>query len=524
MKFKSLLASMGLILSFSLHAEQINVLKRSNATEPSTMDIHSVNDAATFSILRDLYETLVLFSPDGTLKPGAAEKWDVSSDKKTYSFTLRKNAKWSNGDPLTAHDFVYSWRHLVDPKTASPYANHCYVIHNAEEIVKGTKKPEELGVKAIDDYHFEVTLRAPAHHFLSLLVHPPFSPLHQKSLDADPKNYTRAGKLVSNGAFMLEDWVINSVLKVKKNPHYWGATSVKLDGVHYFPIDGETEFTKYRAGELDMAVAVPDDKLDFIEKSDFAKEMIKSPFFGMLYMGINSAKAPFDNPKLREALSLVVDREKIVKSVLHGGEEALYGWNYPYAPNYKKTCLAFKDMPMDKRIERAKQLYKEAGYSAENPLKFEVRSVDVSSRKKILNAIASMWKETLGAKVEIINTEFKIYIQELKQKNFNVYLGRFVGLYNDPHTFAELMVKDSGMNMVGYNNPKYDELIAKAVAETDLEKRADYYAASERILLDDHPVIPLTTVAYPKLVKPYVKGFKPSVMDVFYAKDLWLEK
>lgn len=518
---KIILNLSALFCAFSLNAE---ILRRSCDAEPAAMNIHSASDAHTFSILRDLYETLVEFQADGTLRPAAAESWEVSPDGKTYIFKLRQNAKWSNGDPVTAHDFVYSWQQIVTPATACPYGNHAYMIENAEDIVKGKKAPETLGVKALDDYRFEVKLIAPVQHFLKLLYHPPFAPLHRKSKEADPETYTRAGKLVSNGAFKLTDWVSNSIVKTEKNPHYRDASSVKLEAVHYFPVEADSQLLKYRAGELDIATAIPDNKMDFVNRGELKAERVDSPFFGMMYMGYNLNAEPFKNPKIREALSLVIDRERLAHAVLNAGEEPLYGWNYPHAANYKPCCVEFKNMAMKERIERAQKLLKEAGYTSDNPLKFEVSNVKMASRQKILNAVVAMWKEHLPVAPEAINSEYKVYVSDINQKKYQIYLGRLVGLYNDPHTFAELMLKDSGMNMIGYNNQDYDALVKKASVETDTKKREDLYYASETLFLNNNSVIPLTTMSVPKLVKPYVKGFKPSVMDVYYAKDMWLEK
>lgn len=513
-----------LSLLISVTSLQADILKRACDAEPAALNIHSACDAHTMSILRDLYETLVEFKADGSLMPAAAESWEVSEDKKTFIFHLRKNAKWSNGDPVTAHDFVYGWQQLVTPDTACPYGNHAYMIQNAEAIVKGKKEPKTLGVHALDDYRFEVKLVTPVQHFLSLLIHPPFAPLHKKSKEAYPKTYTRAGKLVSNGAFKLTDWVSNSIVKVEKNPYYRDAAHVKLEGVHYFPVEGDAQMMKYRAGELDIATSIPDNKMDFVNKGELKAEKVTAPYFGMMYMGFNINKAPFNDPKLREALSLVVDRERLAHSILHGGEEPLYSWNCPKAANYKETSVAFRNMPMTARIKRAKRLYKEAGYSVENPLKFTVSNVSVASRKKIMNAIIAMWKAHLPIEPEVMNSEYKVYVSEINQKKYQIYLGRLVGLYNDPHTFAELMVKESGMNMIGYDNPEYDALVKAASTEANMDKRAELYAASEKIFLKEHPVIPLTTMSSPKLIKPYVKGFSPSIMDVYYAKDMWIER
>ncbi|MDP1975316.1 MAG: peptide ABC transporter substrate-binding protein, partial [Alphaproteobacteria bacterium] len=310
----------------------LKILNRGNGVEPTTLDASKSCDVSTCAIVRDLYETLVIMGPDGAPIPAAAENWDISPDGTTYVFHLRPNAKWSNGDPVTAHDFAYAFQRLADGETASPYANHLYPIQNAKEIVTGKLKKDALGVKALDAHRFEVTLTAPTPHFIPLMVHTCFSPLHQKSLETNKTSFTKPGHLVSNGAFKLEKWVPNSIITLVKNEHYWDHAKVKLDQENFYPITGEPEFNTYRAGQLDMTDKVPDEKMTFIRNDPvLSKELSIVPYFSIAYLGYNLTKPPFkDNIKLRHALSLAVDRELLTKSILNLGEEPNYSFVNPY--------------------------------------------------------------------------------------------------------------------------------------------------------------------------------------------------
>lgn len=504
----------------------LKILNRGNGVEPTSLDVDKGCDVSTCAIIRDLYETLVIMGPDGGPIPAAAESWDISVDGKTYIFHLRQNAKWSNGDPLTAQDFVYSFQRLADPETASPYGNHLYPVQNAKEIVEGKLKKNALGVKALDTHRFEVTLNAPTPHFLALMVHTCFSPLHQKSLEADKANFTKPGHLVSNGAFKLEKWVPNSIITLAKNTHYWDHINVKLDQENFYPMTGDTELNSYRAGQLDMTDKVPDEKITFIRNDPIlSKELSVVPYVSIAYLGYNLTKPPFkDNIKLRHALSLAVDREVLTKNILNSDEVPNYTFVYPHINNNKPYYLDFKSMSKEERIQEARRLYAEAGYSKENPLEVEISYNTDENRKKIVTAIAKMLEETLSIKVKATNAEWKVYLDNRKKMETQIYFGRLVALYNDPHTFAECMLSGSGMNDTGFSCTEYDSLVHKAAHEPDMEKRKDLHYAAEKVLLDTHAMIPLFYFSFPQLIKSYVKGYKPNKMGLIYGKDIWLDQ
>lgn len=358
---------------FIQNAEAKQVLRRSLDAEPVSLYLAHVGDFPSYFIARDLYEGLVLAKQDGSILPGVAEKWEILDDGKLYRFHLRQNAKWSNGDPVTAHDFVFGWQHLVDPKTASVYAYMLNPLLNAEKIIKGEEKDlTKLGVKAISDTILEVQLNAPTPYFINILLHNTYFPFHKGSLEKHGKEVSKPGKLVSNGAFVLHAWRPNESILLSKNPYYWNQESVQLDEVHYFPAeDPNTTLKKYRSGELDITYSVPAERFKQIKDDPILSKDIRSqPYLSTFYYGINLTKEPLGKSKeLREALSLVIDRELLTEKIIAAGETPAYCLVPHGTSNAIPQHVAFKDMPMAQRIERAKHLYAQAGYSEKNPFK-----------------------------------------------------------------------------------------------------------------------------------------------------------
>ena len=339
------------------------VLRLGNGSEPQALDPQISENTQDSNVERDLYEGLVTLDKDGKVVPGVAESWSVSPDGLVYSFKLREDAKWSNGDPVTAEDFAWSWRRAVDPATGSKYSFLYYPIKNAEDIANGREKDlTQLGVKAVDPHVFEVTLKAPTGYFPSLISHARFLPLNRANVEKFGHQFTRGGNLVSNGAFMLKEWTPQSRIVAVKNPNYWDAARVKLTEIDFFPIENQSEELKrYRAGELDVTNEVPADQVDFI-RQNLPQELKITPYLGTYYYGFNLEKPPFkDNLKLRQAVALIIDRAAITDQVLKTGEKPLYSWVPPGIPGYRQQKMSFADMPMDERIAAAKKLYAEAG-------------------------------------------------------------------------------------------------------------------------------------------------------------------
>lgn len=503
------------------------VLRIGNGTEPQTLDPQLSENTQDSNLERELYEGLVVLDKDARVQPGVAESWSVSPDGLVYTFRLRENARWSNGDPVTAEDFAWTWRRAVNPATGSKYAFLYYPIRNAEDIALGRNKDiAALGVKAVDAHTFEVTLKSPTAYFPSLVTHPRFLPVNRAVVEKFGNQFTRAGNLVTNGAFMLKEWTPQSRIVLAKNPNYWDSAQSKLTEVDYFPIENESEELKrYRAGELDMTNTVPADQVEFI-RQNLPSELKVTPFFGSYYYGFNLEQPPFkDNPKLRRAIALVIDRKAITDQILKTGEKPLYGWVPPGVPDYQQQQMSFVDEPMDQRIAEAKQLYQEAGYGPDKPLALELRYNTSENHKKIAIAIASMLNRALGVKVSMVNVEYKVLLEDVKQKKVTqMFRAAWIGDYVDPYTFAEFLQSDAPLSGTGWNNPEYDRLVKTAAMTVDPAQRLEMLEQAEKVVVTDLPIMPIYSYVKKVMVKPYVVGYEPNVLGTFRCKDMYLLK
>ena len=502
------------------------VLRRGNGTEPQTLDPQVSENVQDGNIERDLFEGLVTLDKDSKPAPAVAESWTISPDGLVYTFKLR-DAKWSNGDPVTADDFVWSWRRAVDPATGTKYSFLYYPVKNAEEIATGkTKDVTSLAVRAIDPHTFEVTLKAPTGYFLSAIGHARFLPLHRSNVEQFGSQFTRAGNLVGNGAFVLKEWTPQSRIVLVKNPNYWNAATVKLTEIDEFPIENQNEELKrYRAGELEITNDVPGDQIEFI-RQNLPNELRLSQYLGTYYYGFNLEQPPFkDNPKLRQAVAMVIDRKAITEQILRTGEQPLFGYVPPGIPGYRQQSVAWADMPMDQRIAEAKKLYAEAGYGPDKPLTIEIRYNTSENHKKVVIAMASMLSKALGIKCTLVNSEFKVFLEERKQKKVTqLFRSGWIGDYVDPNTFAEFMQSDAGLNDLGYASPEYDRLVKTAAVTVDPEQRMQLLEAAEKLLMTDLPILPIYSYVKKAMVKPYVIGYRPNVIGDFLDKDVALVK
>jgi oligopeptide transport system substrate-binding protein len=501
------------------------VLHIGNGTEIQTLDPHRGEELQGSNIQRDLYEGLVNEAPNGELVPGAAESWDVSADGRLYTFHLRRNARWSNGDPVTAHDFVFGLRRGADPATLTIYSFILTPIKNADEITAGKLPPTELGARAVDDYTLEIELANATPYFLGLLTHSMTYPLHRPSFEQHGDRFTRPGNLVSNGAFVLEEWTVQSHIKVVRNPHYWDAANVKLTEIWFYPTeDLSAELQRYRAGELDYTYDIPTARFDWISEN-LGSELKISPYLGSYFFGFNVTRPPFkDNPKLRRALSLAVDREVLTKNVLGAGERPAFGW-VPPVHNYTGQNMVEASWTQAERNAEAKRLYTEAGYSEKNPLRTTIYYNTHEDHRRISITLAAMWKEVLGAEVELFNQEWKVFLDTRNEKiDTQIFRSGWIADYDDAFTFAELFRSTAGQNDAGYASPEYDRLIAASQSELDIAKRAALLEEAERVLLADLPLIPLYHYVSQHLVKPWVGGWEPNLMDRYLHKDWYVLK
>jgi oligopeptide transport system substrate-binding protein len=497
-------------------------LRRGNGPEPDSLDPQRARTDAAFNILRDLFEGLTAIGPDGDTVSGAAESWTVSADGLEYTFRLREGLRWSNGDALRAADFVAGMRRLVDPATASPYAQSFEAVVNAAEIVRGERPPETLGVDAPDDRTVVIRLRNPAPYLLGLLAQPGGFPVHGPSLAQHGAEYARPGRLLSNGAFVLRDWVVGSHVVAERNRHYWNDARTRVERVHYFHhSDAGTEFRQYRAGELDVTYIVPPQQFAWIEEH-LPGELHVSPQLTVYYYGFNLTQPPFKGqPGLRRALSLVIDRERLTKAVTGLGEAPAYGWVPRGTANYTPQQFDYAGWPYAERVAEARRLYAEAGYSAQRPLQVEIRYNQGEVHGRLAVAIAAMWKEALGVETTLYAEEFRALLQSIQARtDTQVFRSSWVGDYNDAYTFAQLLQTNFGINLTGYSNARYDALLEEATRQPDPARRRALLEEAERLMLADHPVLPLYFYVNKHLVKPYVTGWSDNVMNAQYSKDL----
>jgi oligopeptide transport system substrate-binding protein len=499
-------------------------LRRGNGPEPESLDPQLARTDAAFNVLRDVFEGLTAIGPDGAAVPAAAESWTVSPDGLEYRFALRPGLRWSNGEPLVAADYVAGMRRLVDPKTASPYGQFIAPVLNAAAITRGDKAPADLGVSAPDERTVVVRLEEPAPYLLGLLAQPPTFPVNPRALQANGVNYARPGKLVSNGAFVLEDWVIGSHVVARRNRQYWNDGATRLEHVRYVSVpDAGAELRQYRAGQLDVTYVVPPQQFPWI-RGHLASELHVAPQLSTYYYGFNLTRPPFkDNPGLRRALSLVIDRDRLTASVTGVGEAPAYGWVPRGMWNYTPQRFDYADRPYAARVAEARELYAKAGYSAVRPLRIELRYNTGDVHDRIAVAVAAMWKEALGVETTLYAEEFRALLQTIQaRRDTQVFRSSWVGDYNDAYSFAQLLQSDFGINQTGYANRNYDALLTDAVHQADPARRRAVLEQAEREMLADHPLLPLYFYVNKHLVKPWVRGWSDNVMNVVYSKDLKL--
>jgi oligopeptide transport system substrate-binding protein len=495
------------------------ILLRGNGPDPDSLDPHRARSTESMQILRDLFEGLTRLDHAAAPIPGAAGSWAVSEDGRTYTFKLRPNLRWSNGDALVAEDYVAGLRRLVDPATASQYAQVIDVIVNASDIVAGKQPPDALGVTAPDATTVVITLATPAPYLPGLMAHPSCSPLHRPSFRKLGDRFARAGEQVSNGAFVLKEWLQGSFVQAVRNRHYWNDAANRIDGVKYLQIaDESAELRAYRAGELHMTVVVPRGQFDWI-RENLGAELHVAPQMSTYYYGFNLDRPKFQDVRVRRALSMVIDRERLANSVLRVGELPAYGWVPPGVHDYQAQTFDYAATSMPQRIAEARQLLAAAGYTRDKPLDFELRFNNGEVHTQCAVAVASMWKEALGVTARLAGVEFKSMMQDIDRRDVDMYRLSWVGDYNDPYTFLQYLRTGFGINLMHYTSREYDALLDSAALQIDVVKRRGLLEQAERTALADHPLIPLYFYVNKHLVKPAVRGWYDNVMNIYYSQD-----
>ncbi|WP_158784926.1 ABC transporter substrate-binding protein [Pantoea sp. BAV 3049] len=480
-----------------------------NSGEVSSLDPQKIEGVPESDIILNLLEGLVTTDNNGQVVPGVAESWS-NEQGKVWTFTLRKEAKWSNGDPVTASDFVYSWQRLADPKTASPYASYLQYAHltNIDDVLAGKKSPDTLGVKALDDHHLQVTLSQPVPYFLALAAHTSLMPVNRNVLEKWGEKWTLPGHYVGNGAYTLSDWVINEKIVVKRNPLYWDNGNTKIDTGTFLPItSASTDVNRYRSGEIDISGStLPPEQFPTLKKT-LGTQVHVSPLLCTFYYELNNKRPPFNDPRVRTAVKLTLDRNIIAEKIMAQGQIPAGTFTPPFINGAKLQQPEWMKLTQQQRNEQAKKLLAEAGYSAEKPLSFSLlyNTSDVNQKQAI--AAASMWKKNLGANVALNNQEWKTMLDTRHQGNFDVARATWCSDYNEPSTFLNIMVSNSSSNTAFYSSKAFDALMAKTLTVADDQQRAELYQQAEQQLDNDSAIVPVYYRVSARLIKPSVGGF-----------------
>lgn len=497
-----------------------------NQTEPQDLDPQIVTGVPEFHILEALFEGLVILDP-GTLEPlpGAARSWDITPDGLTYTFHLRNSARWSNGDPVKASDFLFSFQRILSPALGAEYAYMLYGIKNAREFNTSEFSDfSRVGVSAPDDTTLVINLVKPVPHFLSLIAHHSWFPVHPATIlkhgkiDTRGSAWTRPGNLIGNGPFELTEWEVNRIISVEKNPFYWDSSEVKLSKIHFYPLENNmTEERAFRTGQLHITANLPPQKIAWYREN--RPEVLRiDPYLGTYYYLVNVNKKPLDNVNVRRALSLAIDRKSLTDNLLKGGQIPAVCFTPPNTGGYSfETTIRFD-------TTEARRLLAEAGYGPSNPFPSVTLLYNTSeSHHLIAQAVQQMWKKYLGIDVVLLNQEWKVYLSSTQEKNYDIARMGWISDYDDPNSFLDMWVTGGGNNRTGWSNAAYDSLIELASITNNKEIRFGHFRKAESILLSELPVIPIYFYTNVYLLHPSVKGWKPNLLNIHNYKFISLE-
>ena len=495
-------------------------------TEPEGLDPHIVTGVSESKVLLSLFEGLTtLHSETLAVEPGVAESWDISEDGLRYTFHLNPKARWSNGDPLTAEDFLFAYERILTPDTGALYAYMLYPIRGAEAFNKGELENfDDVGVSAPDPYTLVVELDAPTPYLLSLPTHYTWYPLHKETVLAHGRmtdrisKWTKPGNFVGNGPFALNTWRLNSSIHVTKNPYYHATDAVRLNGIHFLPIDIDTEERAFRSNQVHITDTVPLPRIEWY-RANQPERMRFDTYLGVYYYAINTDRGPLKDPRVRKALAYSIDREALTEHILKAGQKPAYHFTPPNTAGY----TAEAKLPYDPEL--ARQLLAEAGYpGGEGFPKFELLFNTSEAHSTIAVAIQQMWKEELGIDIGLYNQEWKVYLATRKAREFDIARAAWIGDYVDPNTFLSLATSDNGNNHTGWGNENYDQLIRQAATTQDTEARFALFQKAEQILIDELPIIPIYFYVSSTLIDEAVQGWYPNIRDYHPYQDVWLKE
>lgn len=502
-----------------------------NGAEPSSFDPHKTDGLPEAQISYQLLEGLVTKDSDGNEQPGMAVSWESSSDFKQWTFKLRPDAKWSNGEPVTAHDFVFSWQRLATPTTASPYASYLdYLkVENAQDVIEGKKQPSELGVKALDDLTFQVTLSEPVPYLVGMTTHQSMLPVPKSVVEKYGDAWVKVENYVGNGAYKLAKHVINEKIEFERNPNYWNDKETVIEKATFLAIPStNTDVQRYRAGEIDITNYGLSPEIFPKLKAEIPDELFVVKTLSTYLYEINNQKKPFDDIRVRKALNLSLDRAIITDKVLAQGQTPTYVFTPPYIDEGEQIQQpAYSNQPMAERNAQAIKLLEEAGFSKANPLKFTILYNTNENHKKVAIAAASIWKtNTKGLiDVKLENQEWKTFLDTRRQGKSEVARAGWAADYNQATSFINYFLSNSSNNTAFYKSKAYDAAVAESYQAKDAAGRASAYAKAEAILAEDAAVVPVYNYVNTRLVKPYVKGYTgKDPQDDILLKNLYLIK
>lgn len=492
------------------------VLVIGNGTEPATLDLHQATGQPELRILGALVEGLVVRTPNaGTVEPGLAKSWSVDSSGTRYDFQLRK-ARWSDGSALTAHSVVASWKRFADPATAAEYASLLRVVRNGDSVRLGRLPMDSLGIQATSDSTLTVRLESPVAFFLDLCAFEPFAPVPVDSIERHGKAWTQIGRFVGNGPFRLAERSRNQSLILERNPFYWDSNQVSLRRIEVRPIEDQlTAFQMFRNFELDWTFNIPPSRMQNARRMP---EFYVAPMYGTYYFLVNCRKPGFESPLLRQALSYAIDRQRLVDKVLKGIGSVATGFVPATAPYPELQVLAFD-------TAKARDYLRRSGFSAENPPPgLQILFNNSETHKTIAEVIQQMWKSTLGLNAELVNYEWKVYLENTRNLHYSgLARASWIGDFSDPISFLELFTTNNGNNRAGYSNAAYDSLIALSWKEADATKRLGLLHQAEALLLKEMPIIPVYHYAVTEMRSPRLRHADPNPLGMYAWKNLSLD-
>jgi len=498
------------------------VLNRGSAAEPPTLDPTLGAGTLAAPIIGDMFAGLLARGPQSKPVAASAESWEVSEDGRTYTFTLREGLKWSDGTPLTADDFVYSYQRLMNPKTASRLVGIFFIVKNARAAFFGQKPLEEMGVSAPDPRTvvFELEERTP--FFLELLGNVAIAPVPRHVIEKEGRGWSKAGVMVSNGPFVLTERVPQSFIRLEKNPNYFAADEVQLDAVVWYPTQNlATAFTRFRAGELDIALNFPPGKIDWI-KENIPDSLHVTPNLGIYFLVVNMREPPFDDLRVRRALSLAIDREGIANRLLRTGVSPAYTFATPYFSDYPGIRLPEMDMSFPERQVLARELLAQAGFQPGElvvPLNYDTQE----ENRKIMVAIAAMW-QAIGVRTQMTDVEFSMLNRMVRTKKFAVSRWFYIAPYDDPYAVLQLFLSNNPNNWPGFVSERFDELMRASNGIADRAERLQTLAEAELELMSNYPVLPISYYVGRRLVSPKVKGWFDAAAGPTPSRYLTVER